>query len=1032
MSSSSADPPRDIPKDGVHSQVSALVKLGRMGSFVDDCVGALQEVTTPRPLTFREQFASLEELAHVFLVILSRRTRVGMYASDMDLVKEVAKLFEKGNNEANAAGASSESSSPDDDDDGAAQVVVSESLLMSLSSLDNFRAPLVVNRVRTLQLCIKWANRFVKALREHRISTVPDSTGAMSCEARDILCADTLPDALDGTFEDLFAFLTTNLHDQDLDPYCTGNFNKVSSGANDVYVYTGSFGALQVGMPPETIKSFLIKGESVPQNYILPSRLFEYDINFGDVEFPIFFNFFIKEAVNKPEAKVRLIGTADQLDRIKASFQESIFGPIAEHIYMDEDLSDTARAKGYSVDFLREREALAYKDKDGNVPPVESFANFTPWTKGSQQAEFTAIDNESGELVNVRVENNHGIIKVFEDDVLGGVLDVSTMPPPRDKGEVDDSDLLPSIDSIPEEVATFDPPVFGVTFLGTSHGFDPRGFTTGFLIWIDGMGILVDPPVQTTEMLQRSGVLGHYIKKVILTHCHSDHDSGIIRQVLDGERHEIITFKTILESYIRKVNALTGVDVGDYFSYRQVKVGEKTDILGAIFEFDYSFHTVPTMRFRVSFQGKSISYSADTLFDVKTYDRLLGEGVITKARHESLCGFLWDADMIIHEAGVPPIHTPIDNLNALHPDIKKKMCVVHCSCIPETCGSDKSLAVTDLHIPKCGVENTVVLEVSCCAQSYTRAVRRMKLLASVFYFRRLTPSRITELFETTATVKVPAGVTLMKEGEVTNKFYVIESGQVNVFESHGTSNEKLLIKLVRGQFFGESCLINSCEEGAGKPQSLCMASVVTYSSCRLLVVRAERFRELVQREDDLEDDPTTISKVSTAVLRVREHRTYTRDSLGKSFLFSHLRDEQVEAISSIMEVPQYFKAGDSIIQQGDHSTSMYLIRDGSVRLEKTDTVGSYEFLRLEEGGSFGELSLITGIPRTASAVAHTDVTLFELTRERFSRLLRRYQNIRFHVMSVVDRRMRETKLVDKQLKKTLSNPHNLKRSLHES
>ena len=40
----------------------------------------------------------------------------------------------------------------------------------------------------------------------------------------------------------------------------------------------------------------------------------------------------------------------------------------------------------------------------------------------------------------------------------------------------------------------FSPPHFGVTVLGASHGFDATGSTTGFIIWINQRGVMVDPP----------------------------------------------------------------------------------------------------------------------------------------------------------------------------------------------------------------------------------------------------------------------------------------------------------------------------------------------------------------------------------------------------------------------------------------------------------------------------------------------------------------------------------------------------------
>ena len=40
----------------------------------------------------------------------------------------------------------------------------------------------------------------------------------------------------------------------------------------------------------------------------------------------------------------------------------------------------------------------------------------------------------------------------------------------------------------------FTPPSFGVTVLGNSHGFDPGGSTSGYVLWLNGRGVMIDPP----------------------------------------------------------------------------------------------------------------------------------------------------------------------------------------------------------------------------------------------------------------------------------------------------------------------------------------------------------------------------------------------------------------------------------------------------------------------------------------------------------------------------------------------------------
>ena len=48
--------------------------------------------------------------------------------------------------------------------------------------------------------------------------------------------------------------------------------------------------------------------------------------------------------------------------------------------------------------------------------------------------------------------------------------------------------------STPVSPPTFHPPSFGVTVLGNSHGFDKNGSTSGYVLWINGRGVLIDPP----------------------------------------------------------------------------------------------------------------------------------------------------------------------------------------------------------------------------------------------------------------------------------------------------------------------------------------------------------------------------------------------------------------------------------------------------------------------------------------------------------------------------------------------------------
>jgi len=71
-------------------------------------------------------------------------------------------------------------------------------------------------------------------------------------------------------------------------------------------------GYIQFGSPPETIKDTMELPNSVPQVFVLPRALFDWrqGTNLADLEFPIYYNFFIRKR------KTRIICTQAQAGRL--------------------------------------------------------------------------------------------------------------------------------------------------------------------------------------------------------------------------------------------------------------------------------------------------------------------------------------------------------------------------------------------------------------------------------------------------------------------------------------------------------------------------------------------------------------------------------------------------------------------------------------------------------------------------------------------------------------------------------------------
>jgi len=154
----------------------------------------------------------------------------------------------------------------------------------------------------------------------------------------------------------------------------------------------------------------------------------------------------------------------------------------------------------------------------------------------------------------------------------------------------------------------------------------------------------------------------------------------------------------------RRYAALSGLDVEfllTIFEFRPVSIGSPLRLRFAEFNFFYSLHTIPCIGFKVTFAGKTIAFSGDHLNDADKINDLHSKGVLGDGRRDELLAFPWDADLILHEAGVPPVHTPLATLKALPEDVRKRLLVVHSAAkdVPADSGLRRAQA---------GVENSIV------------------------------------------------------------------------------------------------------------------------------------------------------------------------------------------------------------------------------------------------------------------------------------------------------------------------------------
>lgn len=99
---------------------------------------------------------------------------------------------------------------------------------------------------------------------------------------------------------------------------------------------------------------------------------------------------------------------------------------------------------------------------------------------------------------------------------------------------------------------------------------------------------------------------------------------------------------------------------------------------------------------------------------------------------------------------------------------------------------------------------------------------------------------------------------------------------------------------------------------------------------------------------------------------------------------------------------QSFKAGDVIFKEGDPGQHMFVIKSGRIELR----VGKTVLEDIKQEGILGEMALLDGEKRSATAVAATDCQLVPLDREKFLYLVQETPDFALEVLRIMAWRLR--------------------------
>jgi MFS family permease len=133
-----------------------------------------------------------------------------------------------------------------------------------------------------------------------------------------------------------------------------------------------------------------------------------------------------------------------------------------------------------------------------------------------------------------------------------------------------------------------------------------------------------------------------------------------------------------------------------------------------------------------------------------------------------------------------------------------------------------------------------------------------------------------------------------------------------------------------------------------------------------------------------------------------------RRRLADVALFAGLPPARIETAMRHATIRD-IKAGTTIIAQGDPADFFYVIGNGRVEVTQADPSGASRVLRQMSGGEyFGEIGLLSRVPRTATVVAMTDCTLVALEGAAFLELVESGPGLTYRLLDVHRGTVRES------------------------
>ncbi|KAA3660731.1 MAG: cyclic nucleotide-binding domain-containing protein [Chloroflexi bacterium] len=244
----------------------------------------------------------------------------------------------------------------------------------------------------------------------------------------------------------------------------------------------------------------------------------------------------------------------------------------------------------------------------------------------------------------------------------------------------------------------------------------------------------------------------------------------------------------------------------------------------------------------------------------------------------------------------------------------------------------------------------------------------------------------------------PAGVVIIRQGDMPDKFYIISSGRVEVIEQQDDGIEKFIATLQAGDYFGEIGLMRQTPRNA---------TVRALTNVDVMAMDYATFVSWLESSPVIQEELEALVRQRTGPLKMPMSGITDRLTPKKK------RKRQTGFFETQgLEHAAMYAPGETIIQQGDPSEKFYIIVEGLVEVTHQNDAGDVDVVRqLGEGDFFGEIGLLERRQRNATVRALTAVQVVTFSRESFMRWMQNSPQSLAQLKETAVRRRKDTGLL---------------------